>query len=101
MWSFLDPFFTSGEIRRDARKVISSVGPSYHRTAAEALISEFERPVLFAWAEQDRVFPLRHAETYAVALANARVEVIRDSYTYVAEDSPGQLAAALVPAAVA
>jgi pimeloyl-ACP methyl ester carboxylesterase len=101
MWSFLDPFFTSGEIRRDARKVISSVGPRYHRTAAEALISQFERPVLFAWAEQDRVFPLRHAETYAAALANARVELIRDSYTYVAEDNPGQLAAALVPAAVA
>jgi pimeloyl-ACP methyl ester carboxylesterase len=98
MWSFLDPFFRSSAIRRDARKVISSVGPEYHRRAAETLIAEFERPVIFAWAEEDRVFPLRHAQTYAAALANARVQTLEDSYTYVAEDNPARLAEVLVMA---
>jgi pimeloyl-ACP methyl ester carboxylesterase len=91
MWSFLDPFFHSAEIRRDARKVIARVGPAFHRAAAETLIAEFEAPVIFAWAREDRVFPLGHAENYAAALANTRLEEIEDSYTYVSEDNPDQL----------
>jgi len=92
MWSFLDPFFASEAIRRDARKVISAVGPEHHRAAAATLIEHFDRPVVFAWGREDRVFPLRHAETYAEALADARVKAVEDSYTYVAEDNPRRLA---------
>jgi pimeloyl-ACP methyl ester carboxylesterase len=104
MWSFLDPFFQSSEIRRDARKVIRSVGPQYHRSAAETLISEWERPVVFAWGGEERVFPLTHARNYGSALAGSQLRVVRDSYTYVAEDDPeglaGELKAALKPLAV-
>jgi pimeloyl-ACP methyl ester carboxylesterase len=104
MWSFLDPFFQSSEIRRDARKVIRSVGPQYHRSAAETLISEWERPVVFAWGGEERVFPLTHARNYGSALAGSQLRVVRDSFTYVAEDDPeglaGELKAALKPLAV-
>lgn len=96
MWSFLDPFFRSAEIRRDARKVISSVGPEHHRGAAETLTAEFQRPIVLAWGEDDRVFPLSHARTYASALPDARVRLIEDSYTYVAEDNPERLAEVLI-----
>jgi pimeloyl-ACP methyl ester carboxylesterase len=96
MWSFLDPFFRSAEIRRDARKVISGVGPAYHERAAETLIAEWERPVHFVWAADDRVFPIDQARTYAAALADATFTPIPDSYTYVAEDNPVQMAEALI-----
>jgi pimeloyl-ACP methyl ester carboxylesterase len=95
MWSFVDPFFQSGEIRRDARKVIRNVGPEYHRAAAETLISEFERPVVFAWGGDERVFPLAHARNYAPALANTQLRVVPDSFTYVSEDNPRGLAGKL------
>jgi pimeloyl-ACP methyl ester carboxylesterase len=96
MWSFLDPFFSSTEIRRDARKVIERVSPRFHRDAAETLIRGFEAPVLFAWASEDRVFPLDQAKRYAESMANSRLETIEDSYTYVSEDNPEQLVEALI-----
>jgi pimeloyl-ACP methyl ester carboxylesterase len=104
MWSFVDPFFQSSEIRRDARNVIRSVGPQYHRCAAETLISEWERPVLFAWGGDEHVFPVAHARNYAPALVGSQLRVVPDSYTYVAEDNPEGLArelkAGLKPRAV-
>lgn len=96
MWSFLEPFFTPTEIRYDASKVISAVGPEYHRHAADVLISEFEKPVIFAWGAEDEVFPIAHAETYAAALAGSQLEEIPDSYTYAAEDNPTSLAQVLI-----
>ena len=95
MWSFVDPFLQSPQIRRDARKVIRGVGPQYLRSAAETLISDFERPVIFAWAGDERVFPLAHARNYAAALARSEVHVVADCHTYVAEDNPDGLAKVL------
>jgi pimeloyl-ACP methyl ester carboxylesterase len=95
MWSFLDPFLQSSEIRRDARKVIRSVGPQYHRSAAKSLISDWERPVVFAWGGDERVFPLAHAGNYARTLSGSLLRVVPDSYTYVAEDNPEGLATEL------
>jgi pimeloyl-ACP methyl ester carboxylesterase len=96
MHSFLDPFFASAEIRRDAVKVIGSVSPAHSRGASERLrAGEFGRPVLLAWGAEDRVFPLRHAEAYAQALPDARLEPIDDAWTYVSEDNPVDLAAVI------
>ena len=98
MRSFLDPFFGSAAIRRDARKVISSVGPEHSSAAAERLRSGFDRPILLAWGAEDRVFPLRHAEAYARTLPGARLEAVPDARTYVAWDNPAGLAAVLTEA---
>jgi pimeloyl-ACP methyl ester carboxylesterase len=98
MHSFLDPFFGSAAIRRDARKVISSVGPEHSRVAAERLRSGLDLPILLAWGAEERVFPLRHAEAYARTLPGARLEAIPNARTYVAEDNPAGLAKALVAA---
>jgi pimeloyl-ACP methyl ester carboxylesterase len=95
MHSFLDPFFSSAAIRRDARRVIASVGPEHSRTAAARLRERFDRPILLAWGAEDRVFPLRHAEAYARTLPGARLEAVPDARTYVAEDNPTGLAAVL------
>jgi pimeloyl-ACP methyl ester carboxylesterase len=95
MHSFLDPFFSSAAIRRDARKVIASVGPEHSRAAAARLCAGFDHPILLAWGAEDRVFPLRHAEAYARTLPGARLEAVADARTYVAEDNPAGLAAVL------
>jgi pimeloyl-ACP methyl ester carboxylesterase len=95
MRSFVDPFLSSAAIRRDARKVVRDVGGAHHRLAAERLIGEWDRPVEFVWAAEDRVFPIDDARIYAAALPDARVAAIADSYTYVAEDNPAGMADAL------
>ena len=42
--------------------------------------------MLVAWAADDRVFPLAHAERLAAAFPNGRLERIEDSYTFVSID---------------
>lgn len=95
MHSFLDPFLSSVAIRRDARKVIASVGREHSRAAAARLRAGAGPPVLLMWGAEDRVFPLRHAEAYARTLPDARVEAVPDARTYVAEDNPAGLARAI------
>jgi pimeloyl-ACP methyl ester carboxylesterase len=51
--------------------------------------------VVLAWGGDERVFPLDHARNYAGALANARLRVVPDSFTYVSEDNPQGLAGEL------
>jgi pimeloyl-ACP methyl ester carboxylesterase len=60
--------------------------------AAETLIADFRKPVLMAWAAEDPVFPLAHAQAYAARLSNARVETLADACSFTAEDQPEKLA---------
>ncbi|MGH3348978.1 MAG: alpha/beta fold hydrolase, partial [Nocardioides sp.] len=53
-------------------------------------------PVLLAWAEEDRLFPLSLAHRLADVLPNARVVAISDSCTFVPEDQPRVLADLIV-----
>jgi pimeloyl-ACP methyl ester carboxylesterase len=59
--------------------------------AAEKLPG-FDRPVLLAWAPEDRFFPLDHARRLAELLPNAHVEEVPDSLTFVCEDQPERVA---------
>jgi pimeloyl-ACP methyl ester carboxylesterase len=93
MRSYVWPVLTRPAVRDDGRKAIGAVSPRFTRDAAERLRS-FGGPVLFAWAAEDRVFPLDHAERYAAALG-AELRTIADSYTYTAEDQPELTAATL------
>lgn len=94
MNSYLRPVLADPAIRHDGRKVIGSVSARFSRAAADQLAAQFAKPVLLAWAADDRVFPLAHAQRYAARL-NAPLETIPDSYTYTAEDQPGRTAAVL------
>jgi pimeloyl-ACP methyl ester carboxylesterase len=78
-------------VRRDAIKFLRSVSNRYTLDAAQRF-GEFDRPVLIAWAEDDRFFPLAHADRFASDFPRARLEVIAGSRTYVAEDQPERLA---------
>ncbi|MHA6619610.1 alpha/beta fold hydrolase [Pseudonocardia sp. DLS-67] len=91
MRSYVRPVLTRAAIRDDGRKAIGAVSPRFTRVAAETLRRSFGRPVLLAWAAEDHVFPLDHAERYATALG-AELWTINDAYTYTAEDQPERTA---------
>lgn len=92
--SYLGPGRGSAGVRRDLRAYLRAVDNRYTLDAAERL-KAFDKPVLLAWAEEDRLFPLEHPRRMAEELPNARLEVIPDSYTFVPEDQPEALADAI------
>lgn len=94
MRSYIRPVLTRPEIRFDGRKAIGSVSARYTRDAADALARHWRKPILLAWAAEDRVFPLSHAQRYAPAV-HAELRTIDDSYTYLSEDQPERTAAVL------
>jgi len=89
--SYLGPSRRDPAVRRDLARFLRGVHRR-HTLAAAANLSEFDRPVLLAWAEEDRLFPLSLAHRLAEILPNARVVQIADSYTFVPEDQPDVLA---------
>jgi pimeloyl-ACP methyl ester carboxylesterase len=89
--AWLHPCLTDRAIRRDTARLLAGVSSRYTLAAAEKLHT-FERPVLLAWAPEDRVFPLEHARKLAELFPDARVEEVADSYTFVPEDQPERLA---------
>ena len=91
MESYLRPGRTSRGVRRDLRKFLRAVDPRYTIDAVVKL-TQFDKPVLVAWAADDRLFPLDYPRRFVAALPNARLEIIEDSYTFVPEDQPKALA---------
>ena len=89
--SFVGPAATSAAVRRDLAKVLRGVSPRYTLEAARGF-SSFDRPVLLAWARDDRLFPLALARRLAASFPRARLEVIDDCRTFVPEDQPDRLA---------
>ncbi len=78
-------------VRRDLLAVLRGISSDATQQAAERF-GRFERPVLLAWAPEDRFFPFRHAEAMAAAFPDAQLERIEDSYTFVSIDQPERTA---------
>jgi pimeloyl-ACP methyl ester carboxylesterase len=89
--AWLHPARRSKAIRREVAAILKGISPRYTLQAAERF-GEFTRPVLIAWAPEDRFFKLRYAERMAGAFPNARLELIEDSYTFVSLDQPKRTA---------
>jgi pimeloyl-ACP methyl ester carboxylesterase len=77
--------------RRDAMKVLRGID-SQQTLDAAARLRSFGRPVLLAWAPEDRFFKLRYAERLARDIPGARLERIDDSLTFVPVDQPERTA---------
>ena len=75
----------------DLRKVTVALDNAETLEAAERL-REFRRPALFAWAVDDRLFPLSDAQRLAAQMPDARVETIAESRTFSMIDQPDRLA---------
>jgi pimeloyl-ACP methyl ester carboxylesterase len=84
-------FLADRGVRRDAMKVLRGISKSQTLEAAERLRS-FDRPVLLAWAPEDRFFKFKYAQRLASDIPGARLEQIADSYTFVSEDQPERTA---------
>jgi pimeloyl-ACP methyl ester carboxylesterase len=84
-------FLADRAVRCDAQKVLRGISKRQTLEAAERLRS-FERPVLLAWASEDRFFKFKYAERLAADIPGARLERIEDSYTFVPEDQPERTA---------
>ena len=89
--AFLAPVLHDRRIRREVADVLRGISPRHTEEAARRF-GEFDKPVLLAWAPEDRFFKLRYAERLAEAFPNARLELIEDSYTYVPVDQPQRTA---------
>lgn len=92
--AWLGPLLTQREIRRDLTKYVRSAKKGEMIAAAEALRT-FDRPVLVAWAADDRVMPPEHGHRLADLLRQGRLVEIPDSFTLIPEDQPGLLAEAI------
>jgi pimeloyl-ACP methyl ester carboxylesterase len=77
--------------RRDAMKVLRGISKRQTLAAAERLRG-LGKPVLLAWAPEDRAFKLRYAERLAAEIPGARLERIEDSLTFVPVDQPARTA---------
>jgi pimeloyl-ACP methyl ester carboxylesterase len=91
MQAFLRPAQRDRRIRGELAAILRAISSRYTLDAAKRF-REFDRPVLVAWAPEDRVFPFRHAERMAKAFPNARLERIEDSYAFVSIDQPQRTA---------
>jgi pimeloyl-ACP methyl ester carboxylesterase len=79
------------EIRDDLRRFLVAVHNRHTLAAAEKL-GGFDKPVLIAWAEEDKLFPIELAHRLVELLPNASLTSISDSYTFISEDQPAELA---------
>jgi pimeloyl-ACP methyl ester carboxylesterase len=89
--SYVLPVFSSGEVRRDIRRILGGLDPRYTLDAALKLTA-FMRPTLIAWSAEDRFFPPEHGERLAKIIPGARFEAIEGARTFSPEDRPDRLA---------
>jgi pimeloyl-ACP methyl ester carboxylesterase len=93
--SYLGPSRRSRGVRRDLHRFLRGIRPKL-LVATAAKLPAFDKPVLLAWASEDRIFPLADAHRLAAVLPHAEVVEIPDSYTFISEDQPQRLAEVVV-----
>jgi pimeloyl-ACP methyl ester carboxylesterase len=89
--TWVEPTRTDAAVRRQTAAILAGMDPR-HTLGAAARFGELHKPVLIAWASQDRFFKLADAERLARDLPDARLERIDDSYTFVSIDQPQRTA---------
>jgi pimeloyl-ACP methyl ester carboxylesterase len=90
--TWVGPPLSDADVRRDLARFLRTVKPEITLDAA-ARLPAFAKPVLIAWAGEDRFFPIDHGRRLAALFPNARFEEVADSRTFVSEDRPDALAA--------
>jgi pimeloyl-ACP methyl ester carboxylesterase len=93
--SYLEPSRRSAAIRHDLARFLVGVH-NRHTLAAARELPGFTKPVLLAWATEDRLFPMASARRLATTLPNATLAQVEDSYTFIPEDQPAQLTRLIV-----
>jgi pimeloyl-ACP methyl ester carboxylesterase len=90
---WMRPILTSPGIRRDTvRTLRAAAADTRFLVPVAERLAGFPRPVLVAWARQDRVMPPEHGRRLAGLLPQGQLAEIDDSYTLVPLDQPARLA---------
>ena len=89
--SWVRPALSSRRVRGDVQHFTRHIDKRLTLDAA-AKLGAFGRPVLLAWASEDRFFKIAFAERLAAVFPDARLEPIADARTFVSEDQPDVLA---------
>jgi pimeloyl-ACP methyl ester carboxylesterase len=89
--SWMRPGMKDRGVRRDLKKVTVGMDKRHTLEAAQKLRGS-ELPILFAWAPEDKVFPLKYAQRLAAETGNARIVEIPQAKTFVPLDQPQRLA---------
>jgi pimeloyl-ACP methyl ester carboxylesterase len=79
-------------VRRDTRRLLAALGEDAFMGQIAAELAGFGKPVLLAWAADDKFFPLEHAQRLAGILPDARLALIDGSRTWVMRDQPERTA---------
>jgi pimeloyl-ACP methyl ester carboxylesterase len=82
---------TNSRVRGEIAAILKGISKRYTLDVAKRF-GEFDKPVLLAWAPEDRFFKLRYAERMMSAFPNVRMERIEDSLTFVSLDQPDRTA---------
>jgi pimeloyl-ACP methyl ester carboxylesterase len=98
--SWVTPGLRDAKVRRDGNKFAAGMDPKYTLAVAK-LLPEFEKPVLLTWPPKNTFFKFKTAKRLAALFPNARIVEIPDALTFVSEDQPDQLAAAVAEFAAA
>jgi pimeloyl-ACP methyl ester carboxylesterase len=89
--AWMAPLLSNGAIRGEVAAILKGISSRYTLDAAQRF-GEFTKPVMIAWAPEDRFFKLRYAERMTGSFPNARLERIEDSLTFVSLDQPERTA---------
>jgi pimeloyl-ACP methyl ester carboxylesterase len=89
---WLQPALTKRAIRRDLLQYARAIAPKDQLLEWAEGQRAFDRPVLVAWAAEDRVMPRDHGPRLAETFPRGRFVEIPDSYTLIPEDQPQVLA---------
>jgi pimeloyl-ACP methyl ester carboxylesterase len=94
MRSFTGPVRRNPGVRRDFRRMLRAVDTKYTFEAA-AELTNFDKPALVLWADNDKIFPRDHGRRLAQLLPQGRFELITGSRTFIPEDQPDRLVSAI------
>jgi pimeloyl-ACP methyl ester carboxylesterase len=90
---WLEAALSRPEIRRDLRKYAGDTRRGRRQLeAASDRLTRFGKPVLVAWAAEDKVMPIESGRRLAASFPNSRFVEIADSRTLIPVDQPKALA---------
>lgn len=89
--AYMGPLIHQPDVRRDLTKFLSRVSESHTLNAARSF-SNFRRPVLLVWGENDFIFSSKLARRLQQDFPNATLRFVPNSRAFVPEDRPERLA---------
>jgi pimeloyl-ACP methyl ester carboxylesterase len=93
---WLEPALTNPAIRRDLRKYAGDTRQGGRELVkANSRLAGFGKPVLVAWAAEDKVMPMAAGRRLAASFPDSRFIEIPDSQTLIPIDQPRALAGAI------